>query len=145
MSVSNEELEIISLCDDLVEDSVHVELEIVEDQNDVDLPTNDLNQSFASKWPLEPCLDMVFNDSKDAQACYNAYARRKGFSIRINHKWLSKEDKSMVGVEYVCWGEGFHHKSYEDKERKGPKPAKTRVGCKAMMSLKKKRRNIDCN
>ena len=49
MSVSNEELEIISLCDDLVEDSVHVELEIVEDQNDVDLPTNDLNQSFASK------------------------------------------------------------------------------------------------
>ena len=43
MSVSNEEPEIISLCDDLVEDLVHVEPEIVEDQNDVDLPTNDLN------------------------------------------------------------------------------------------------------
>ena len=34
--------------------------------------------------------------------------------------------------------EGFHHKSYENKERKFPKPAKTRVGCKAIMSLKKK-------
>ena len=41
MSVSNEEPEIISLCDDLVEDLVDVEPEIVE--NDVDLPTNDLN------------------------------------------------------------------------------------------------------
>ena len=44
----------------------------------------------------------------------------------------------MVGVKYVCWMEGFHHKSYENKERKFPKPAKTRVGCKAIMSLKKK-------
>ncbi|KAF3949605.1 hypothetical protein CMV_024548 [Castanea mollissima] len=128
----------VQCCDDLVEDLVHVEPEIVEDQNDVDLPTNDLNQSFASKWPLEPCLDMVFDDSEDAHACYNAYARRKGFSIRINHKRLSKKDKSLVGVEYGCWREGFCHKSYEDKERKGPKPAKTRMGCKAMMSLKKK-------
>ena len=87
---------------------------------------------------MEPCLDMVFDDSEDAYACYKAYARRKGFSIRINHKRSSKEDKSLVGVEYICWREGFRHKSYENKERKGPKPAKTRVGCKAMMSLKKK-------
>ena len=75
MSVNDEKPEIISFCDDLVEDLVHVEPEIVEDQNDVDLPTNDLNQTFASKWPLEPCLDMVFNDLKDAYACYNLYAR----------------------------------------------------------------------
>ncbi|KAK7826760.1 hypothetical protein CFP56_031732 [Quercus suber] len=81
MSVSNEEPEIISLCDDLVEDLMHVESKIVEDHNDVDLPTNDLNQSFASKWPLEPCLDMIFNDIEDVCACYKAYARRKGFSI----------------------------------------------------------------
>ena len=86
MNVNNEEPKIISLCDDLVEDIVYVEPEIVEDQDDLGLPKNDLNQSFASKWPSEPCLDMVFNDSKDAHACYNAYARRKGFSIRINHK-----------------------------------------------------------
>ena len=54
---------------------MYVEPEIVEDQDDVGLPKNDLNQYFASKWPLEPCLDMVFSDSKDAHACYNAYAR----------------------------------------------------------------------
>ena len=40
---SDKEPKIISLCDDLVEDLVDVEPEIVEDQNDVDLPTNDLN------------------------------------------------------------------------------------------------------
>ena len=45
MSVSNEELEIISLCDELVEDLVHVEPKLVQDQNDVDLPMNDSNQS----------------------------------------------------------------------------------------------------
>ena len=75
MSANNEEPKIISLCDDLVENIVYVEPKIVEDRDDVDLPKNDLNQSFASKWPLEPCLDMVFDDSKDAYACYNAYSR----------------------------------------------------------------------
>ncbi|KAF3966213.1 hypothetical protein CMV_009668 [Castanea mollissima] len=113
MSANNEEPKIISLCDDLVED----EPEIVEDQNNLGLPKNDLNQSFASKWLLEPCLDMVFNDSKDAYACYNAYARQKGLSIG-NHKRLFKEDKSLVGGEYACWREGFLHKSCEDKEKK---------------------------
>ena len=81
MSANNEEPKIISLCDDLVENIVYVEPKIVEDRDDVGLPKNDLNQSFASKWPLEPCLAMVFNDSKDAHACYNACARQKGFSI----------------------------------------------------------------
>ena len=43
MSANNEEPKIISLCDDLVEDIVYVELEIVEDQDNVGLPKNDLN------------------------------------------------------------------------------------------------------
>ena len=53
-------------------------------------------------------------------------------TFKQNHKRLSKEDKSLVGVEYVCWREGFHHKSCKDKERKGPQLAKTRVGFKVM-------------
>ena len=69
MNVNDEEPKIISFCDDLVEDLVYVEPEIVEDQNDVDLPKNDLNQSFASIWPLEPCSDMAFDNSKDARSC----------------------------------------------------------------------------
>uniref|UniRef100_A0A2N9H7A8 Protein FAR1-RELATED SEQUENCE n=1 Tax=Fagus sylvatica TaxID=28930 RepID=A0A2N9H7A8_FAGSY len=113
------------------------EPEIVEDQNDVELGLNDLNKPPVCDGPLEPCLGMEFEDVEDARACYNAYARRKGFSIRINHTRLSKEDKSLVGVEYVCSREGFRHKSYKKKERVGPEPPETRIGCKAMMCLKK--------
>ncbi|KAK7852579.1 hypothetical protein CFP56_038569 [Quercus suber] len=101
MNVNNEELKIISLCDDLVEDLVYAEPEIVEGQNDVDLPKNDLNQSFASIWPLEPCLDMAFNNSKDASSCMlQCICKEKGFIIQKNHKRLSKEDKSLVRMEY---------------------------------------------
>jgi hypothetical protein len=35
MSANNREPEIISLCDDMVEDLAHVEPEIVEDESDV--------------------------------------------------------------------------------------------------------------
>ena len=137
MSVSNEEPETISLYD-MVDDLVHDELKINEDQNNVDLSLDDSNQHLACNRHSEPYLNMVFENLEVARAYYNAYARRKGFSIRINYKRSSKEDKSLVGVEYVCWREGFRHKSYEDKERKGSKPTKTRVGCKAMMRLNKK-------
>jgi hypothetical protein len=80
---------------------------------------------------------MEFDDVEDARTCFNAYARRKGFSIRINHTRLSKKDKSLVGIEYVCSREGFRHKSYKKKERIGPETAETRMGCKAMMGLRK--------
>jgi hypothetical protein len=44
MSANNREPEIISLCDDMVEDLANVEPEIVEDESDVDLSMNDLNK-----------------------------------------------------------------------------------------------------
>uniref|UniRef100_A0A2N9GL14 Uncharacterized protein n=1 Tax=Fagus sylvatica TaxID=28930 RepID=A0A2N9GL14_FAGSY len=137
MSANNREPEIISLCDDMVEDLAHVEPEIVEDESDVDLSMNDLNKPSAYNGPLEPSLGMEFDDVEDARTCFNAYARRKGFSIRINHTRLSKKDKSLVGIEYVCSREGFRHKSYKKKERIGPETAETRMGCKAMMGLRK--------
>ena len=43
----------------------------------------------------------------------------------------------MVGTKYVCLKEGFHHQCNEDNERTGLEHAKTRVGCKAMIGLKK--------
>ena len=119
MNVNDKEPKIISLCDDLVEDLVYVEPEIVEDQNDVDLPKNDLNQSFASIWPLEPCPDMAFDNSKDARSCMlQCICKEKGFIIQINHKHLSKEDKSLVRVEYVCWRKGFVIKVVKIKKEK---------------------------
>jgi hypothetical protein len=56
---------------------------MIEDQNDINLLGND----------LKPCLDLEFDKVEDARICYNAYARKKGFSIRKNHTRLSKGDK----------------------------------------------------
>ena len=87
MSANNREPEIISqiisLCDDMVEDLAHVEPEIVEDEKDVqlDLSMNDLNKPSPYNGPLEPSLGMEFDDVEDARKCFNAHARRKGFSI----------------------------------------------------------------
>ena len=80
MSVNNKEPETISLCD-MVDDLVHDESEINKDQNNVDLSLDDSNQPFACNRHLEPHLDMVFENLEAAHAYYNAYARRKGFSI----------------------------------------------------------------
>ncbi|XP_050281816.1 protein FAR1-RELATED SEQUENCE 5-like [Quercus robur] len=132
MSASNEEPETISLYD-MVDD----ESEINEDQNDVDLSLNDSNQPFACNRHLEPCLNMVFDKLEDAKACYNAYARRKGFGIRVNHTRKTKNDRILVGIEYVCSKEGFRRRRDEDIERIGLERAETRVGCKAMIGLKK--------
>jgi hypothetical protein len=38
----------------------------------------------------------------------------------------------LVGIEYICSRE-----SYKKKERTGPETAETRIGCKAMMCLRK--------
>ena len=132
MSASNEEPETISLYD-MVDDAS----EINEDQNDVDLSLNESNQYFACNRHLEPCLNMVFDKLEDAKACYNAYARRKGFGIRVNHTLKTKNDRILVGIEYICSKEGFRHRRDEDTERIGPERAETRVGCKAMIGLKK--------
>ena len=132
MSASNEKPETISLYD-----MVEYESEINEDQNDVDLSLNESNQYFACNRHLEPCLNMIFDKLEDAKACYNAYVRRKGFVIRVNHTQKTKKDRILVGIEYVCSKKGFRRKRDEDTERTGPKRAETRVGCKVMIGLKK--------
>jgi len=53
---------------------------MIEDQNDINLLGND----------LKPCLDLEFDKVEDARICYNAYARKKGFSIR----------KVLIGVDH---------------------------------------------
>ena len=135
MSANNKEPETISLCD-MVDDLVHDELEINEDQNNVDLSLDDSNQHFACIRHSEPYLNMVFENLEVARAFYNSYARRKGFSIRVNHTRKNK-DKIRVGIEYVCSKEGFRRQCNEDNERIGSERAETRVGCKAMIGLKK--------
>ncbi|KAK7842622.1 hypothetical protein CFP56_013577 [Quercus suber] len=65
MSANNKKLERISLYD-MVEDLVH----------------DGSNITKIKIMHLESCLHMVFDNLDAAQACYNAYARRKGFDIQ---------------------------------------------------------------
>ncbi|XP_035540272.1 protein FAR1-RELATED SEQUENCE 5-like [Juglans regia] len=109
-----------------VEDGVNVE---TEDRVNV-IPSS-------SSAPLEPFIGMVFEEVEDAQAFYNTYARRQGFAIRTNHIRLSKDDKTRCAVDYVCTREGFRRVSQTDTDRIMLEPAETKIGCKAIMRIKK--------
>ncbi|KAG6678476.1 hypothetical protein I3842_14G082300 [Carya illinoinensis] len=80
---------------------------------------------------------MIFDDMEDAQAFYKAYTRQKGFAIRTNHTRLSKDDKKLYAVDYICAREGFRRVSQKQKERTVPEIAETKIGCKAIMGVKK--------
>jgi hypothetical protein len=132
MSTNSKEFEIISCGNENIEDE-HADNVMVEDQRNLKQP--------AARFSLfnghvEPCLGMEFDELEDAHACYNAYARRTGFSIRKSHSRLSK-DKSLIAIEYVCSREGFRDKKCQNKIYKNSEPSETRIGCKALMGLKK--------
>jgi hypothetical protein len=46
-------------------------------------------------------------------------------------------DKILIGIEYVCSREGFRQKSCQKKIYTNSEPAETRIGCKAIMGVKK--------
>ncbi|KAG6705508.1 hypothetical protein I3842_07G182100 [Carya illinoinensis] len=92
--------------------------------------------STSSSGNLEPFVGKEFDEVENAEAFYKVYARRKGFAMRTNHTQLSREDRKLVGVHYVCTREGFRRESLKQKERKNPELAETKIGCKATMFCK---------
>ncbi|KAG7992258.1 hypothetical protein I3843_02G119000 [Carya illinoinensis] len=108
-----------------VEDEVRVDVDVnVEDGGRVDDGVNLISSS--SSGLLEP-----FN------AFYKAYARRNGFVIRTNHTRLSKDEKKVIAVDYVCSREGFRRERSKHVERTISETAETKIGCKAIMEIKK--------
>ncbi|KAF5476291.1 hypothetical protein F2P56_008022 [Juglans regia] len=87
--------------------------------------------------PLEPVIGMLFDDVEDAKTFYKAYARRKSFAIRTNHTRLSKDKKKLCAVDYVCTRERFRRVTRKAKERTMPELVETKIGCKALMGIKK--------
>ncbi|KAG6670508.1 hypothetical protein I3843_Q059700 [Carya illinoinensis] len=67
--------------------------------------------STSSSGPFDPFIGKEFDEVEDAQAFYKAYARRKGFAIKTNHTQLSRGDKKLIGVHYVCTREGFRRET----------------------------------
>lgn len=87
---------------------------------------------------LEPYDGMEFESEEAAKAFYNSYARRIGFSTRVSSSRRSRKDGAIIQRSFVCAKEGFRNlneKRTKDREIKRPRMI-TRVGCKAMLSVK---------
>jgi hypothetical protein len=52
--------------------------------------------------PDEPYVGKMFNTIKEAGLCYNEYARKKGFSIRIGTSRRLAITKELDKVLFVC-------------------------------------------
>uniref|UniRef100_A0A1D1YME8 Protein FAR1-RELATED SEQUENCE 7 n=1 Tax=Anthurium amnicola TaxID=1678845 RepID=A0A1D1YME8_9ARAE len=88
---------------------------------------------------LEPHVGMEFESENAAQVFYKAYAKRVGFRARISSYYRSKRDNTIISRLIVCSKEGFRVKKDENTEEMFQKPrAITRVGCKAMIMVKKR-------
>ncbi|XP_006651650.1 protein FAR1-RELATED SEQUENCE 5-like isoform X2 [Oryza brachyantha] len=98
---------------------------------------------------VDPFEGMEFDDEEDAWTFYNVYAHRVGFSTRISVMHRSRRDGSIMSRQFVCAKEGFRTYrgknevspvaggSGEDSARGRRTRAVTRVGCKAMIRVKK--------
>ncbi|CAL9137552.1 unnamed protein product [Musa acuminata var. zebrina] len=88
---------------------------------------------------LEPHEGMEFESEHEAQIFYKEYAKRAGFRARISSYYRSKRDNSIISRLLVCSKEGFRAKKDENAEERLQRPrAVTRVGCKAMIMVKKR-------
>lgn len=91
--------------------------------------------------PDPPYEGMEFETEEDAWTFYNTYARRIGFNTRISVFHRSRRDGSVTSRQFVCAREGFRaprpRKDTGDREKARRMRAVTRVGCKAMIRVKK--------
>ncbi|KAI3969653.1 hypothetical protein MKX01_020214 [Papaver californicum] len=88
---------------------------------------------------LEPYEGMEFESEEAARIFYNSYARRVGFSTRVSTYHRSRQDDAIICRQIVCSRQGFHQGRDWNSKRKQKRPrAVARVGCKAMIMVKKK-------
>ncbi|XP_010270590.1 PREDICTED: protein FAR1-RELATED SEQUENCE 5-like [Nelumbo nucifera] len=113
-----------------------------DDYNDDDLVSGrDLAATVDSLDPvLEPYEGMEFESEESARIFYNSYARRVGFSTRVSVYHRSRRDGAIICRQVVCSREGFRRcRDGDDTEGRSSKRqrAVTRVGCKAMITVKR--------
>jgi len=89
----------------------------------------------------EPFEGMEFESEEAAKLFYVNYARLNGFRARISRYCRSRRDNSIISRQIVCSKEGFREirtKKVMTDEGKTKRPRMiTRVGCKAMIVVKK--------
>ncbi|KAI3859892.1 hypothetical protein MKW92_003933 [Papaver armeniacum] len=109
--------------------------QIMEGSISQDFFTSDLDSN------LEPFEGMEFESEEAARIFYNSYARRIGFSTRVSVYHRSRRDGAIICRQIVCSRQGFRHDRDRDgnssESRSKRQRAVTRVGCKAMIMVKK--------
>uniref|UniRef100_A0A0E0LY81 SWIM-type domain-containing protein n=1 Tax=Oryza punctata TaxID=4537 RepID=A0A0E0LY81_ORYPU len=86
-----------------------------------------------------PYLTFSFNSEEEARAHYNRYAKRVGFSIKINTSRKSAKDGERDKVMFVCNKCGPGERTGEACPPKKRKRSRTRqAACKARMTVKRK-------
>ncbi|KAG6421335.1 hypothetical protein SASPL_117886 [Salvia splendens] len=83
----------------------------------------------------EPYIGQEFESEAAAHAFYNAYATRAGFVVRVSKLSRSMRDGTAIGRALVCNREGF--RMGEKREKMVRQRAETRVGCRAMVLVRK--------
>ncbi|KAK5840094.1 hypothetical protein PVK06_008965 [Gossypium arboreum] len=83
----------------------------------------------------EPYMGQEFESEAAAHAFYNSYATRVGFIIRVSKLSRSRRDGSAIGRALVCNKEGF--RMPDKREKIVRQRAETRVGCRAMILVRK--------
>ncbi|QHN79210.1 protein FAR1-RELATED SEQUENCE 1-like [Arachis hypogaea] len=84
--------------------------------------------------PVEPYVGQEFESEAEAHAFYNAYATSVGFIVRVS-KARSRIDNSAIGRIFVCNKEGYRMTGKRENVLR--QRAETRVGCKAMIMVRK--------
>lgn len=97
-----------------------------------------LNDRLPLELPLEPFEGMEFTSIEDVKKYYTRYARNKGFSFRMGRVTKSRTDGRVIGQEILCSKEGFRSQKNLKKENGSLiVHGQTRVGCKALLYIKK--------
>ncbi|KAE9616556.1 putative transcription factor FAR family [Lupinus albus] len=83
----------------------------------------------------EPYIGQEFETEAAALSFYNAYATQVGFVIRVSKLSRSRRDGTAIGRALVCNKEGY--RMPDKREKVVRQRAETRVGCKAMILVRK--------
>ncbi|KAK2973650.1 hypothetical protein RJ640_017022 [Escallonia rubra] len=114
------------------------ELDVKEDQDLSErslVPIEETHAVNTSATGDEPYVNQEFDSESAAHAFYNAYATRVGFIIRVSKLSRSRRDGTAIGRALVCNKEGF--RMPDKREKIVRQRAETRVGCRAMILVRK--------
>ncbi|XP_008805726.1 uncharacterized protein LOC103718605 [Phoenix dactylifera] len=120
--------------------SMDIEPSVDEDNKMLESPVKGEIVASGGVADLEPYEGMEFESEEAARAFYAAYARHVGFRIRISRYTRSRRDNSIISRRIVCSKEGFREARANEglfDEQRQRQRAVTRVGCKAMIMVKK--------